>query len=504
MSTSEFAIRLSGSLIEARSREAVGMLSVSGTIGSVIANADATDSKRVFEGISGNIVADSINRIDIGEGLAAQGTGSYSFAGIYAGAAAAAGTSTNSGKINFITGNNADLSGVIYASNQIQTISINNGSLIGARILVATGVDQASFLQRGFTLTDTQTETVPTTGTGTARPAPIHYSIGRINIINGGILGSQILGGDFNTISVSKGFGIFSSSLRFVAQFNSNGAVITDGMGIRDTTISAGASLNIIEAKGMGEVLDARSWGNRILQSERRRFDANTGRLLNATYDLHRYLGTSRSNSKISGITNAGLIEDSIIQGSADLGSVNAYMIRARSPDVAPSSGSFPMRITFANSTNKITATSAISGLGLSTGRINQLSSGGNMERTSVQVAGRAKVIAVGGNLRGSSTINVSGPEGFLDRLFVRRGMFGTVNVKRTIGSLEFGSQGGSVQGSENITNVRVTGDVLTGSFTRAARTIGTLFVGGDVQSGAVIQARNIGTTTIVGSDLRD
>jgi hypothetical protein len=533
--TNSFGIYTEGSIISLRSREAIGTVIASdiagagqihgARIGTIVANTDGRNRRGVFEGIIGNVFSQGFNRIEIGEGIPTQGTGSFSQAGIFAAIDPLDTTPTpgQRGEIRQIIGNNADIRGMIFADDQIDSIQLTNGSLINATVLIATNVNQARYLQGGLVLTDAQTEP----NSGSLPGVQTHYNLGLLNVTNGGILGSRIAVGDFNTIRVDEGFGILGSNIISVAQFNANGSVITDGFGIRNSTIGAGASLNLVDVQGDGSTLDVRTWGRSVTQSERRqRFDPSTGRLLISTNDLHRFFGTSRTRSSIDGRTDSGIFADSEILGSGDLGTVQAYAIRATNTNTPPASPVFPTRIAFASSTNRIRVTGSVSGLYVSTGRLNQFRVGKNLQQANLQIAGRTREISIGRNVRGNVGINISGPEGYLDRLRVGRGFYGTLAVNRDTGNLNFGSFGGRVQGgtpttTSNIRNITVSGDILSGSyirvfgrmntltvgddvesdtFIRSSRQLGTLTIGGDVQAGATIRARSIAVRNIAGT----
>jgi len=517
MTSTSFGIYTAGPIISLQSREAIGTVMATATsggqlihgarIGLVVANSDGIDRRGVYEGIKGNLFSQGFNRIEIGEGVAAQGTGQVSEAGIFA--ALPPGVTSASagqpGEIRLIVGRNADIRGMIFASDQIDSIQLTNGSLINAFVLVTRNVQQAKFLQGGLVLTDTPTEvnlnTTPVIPGSTPVVLPVHYNIGSININNGGILGTRIAVGDWNSIRVGSGFGIVNSSITSVAQFNANGSIITDGLGIRGSAISAGASLNFVDVQGDGKTLDIRTWGRSLLQSERRnRYDAFNGRSLGASNDLHRVFGTSRTNSKIKGVTDSGILEDSTILGSKDLGTVQAYAIRSTDQETSTQSASFPMRIAFASSTGRIKTTASVDGLFMSTGKINQFSVGTNLERANLQFAGRVSEIAVGRNVRGTVGINVVGPEGFLDRLRVRRGLFGTVLVNRDIGRIEARSIGAVIRATQNIRNINILGDVVTGAKISAKSRINNAVIGGDIQTGASLEAWRIEKLTVGGT----
>ena len=497
-----YGLNIAGPVIQILSREAVGTVNIAGAVGTIVANSDAKNNGAIFEGINGPVVAEVMQLVRIGEGISYGGSGEVVKGGLFA-----IGGTAN---IQQVVGNDADIRGYVVSEGTIEDINLQNGSLINAFIGTPTEIAQASPLRdTGFEVVDTQTDptlpttpTTPTTPTGTAYIP--QYSLGTLRLNgNGGIMGSLILAGDFNAIDVRGGFGIISSSILTAAQFNPNNVVATDGLGIRNTTISAGLSLNRVHARGDGARLDVNQYRPTVLQSSsKRRYDAFTGRALTIGNDLHKFLGTSKSVSSISGVTNSGIIEDVNVNGALNLGSMEAFLIRDNVLNaLSPTSSAFPMRVAFANSIGKIKATSAIMGLQVRTGRLNELNAGGNIEDANIRTSGKINTIASGRNIRGSATIEARGPEGAIDFLYAKLGLYGSVTTTSDIKKLQVRSLGNTTQALGKINELTVTGNVLTGTYVRASKGIGTLFVGGDVQTGATISAKSYGSTTILGEN---
>ncbi|MBC7782657.1 MAG: hypothetical protein H7144_02365 [Burkholderiales bacterium] len=482
----------SGNIIQVASREAVGMVVAGGAIGSVIANSDARNKKNVSEGVQGVIFAPNIVRVSVGEGLGPSGTGQTVDSAIIG---------TN--EVTQVIANNADIHGLIGSTTRIRTIDITNGSLIGARIRVVTTTDQMSFLVRGVTLPDGDSEAL-NAGTPGANPLlqQPDYSLGTVRLNgNGGIIGTEFRAADFKTIDVRGGFGIIGSAIGTAAVNNANGSVTTDGLGIRDTSIGAGSSINVIEARGQGQRLSVLSYSASVRQSERgRQFDSFSGRALGISNDLHVALGTTKARPRISGVTNAGIIENMVATGSDSLRSIKAYVIRANPISQFPTtSTTYPSRLAFANRIGTIEVGHSIQGLQVTTGRLDGLTVGGNLEYTNVSVSGLIKSITVGGTIRGTSSITAKGPDGQIQSLYVRRLLGGAVKSVLSFNSIDAGHVSAIIETVNNITNLRVRGDVVSGALIRTPRNINTLYVGGDVQEGATIRAKTIGTRTILG-----
>lgn len=489
-------------IISIASREGVGNVVASGQLGTLTANADGRDSRDRFEGINGVVSVGDAARINIGEGVSFGGTGELPASGLFA-----------SGQFNLIAGSGADIRGTVVATDQIDRIALNNGSINGARIQAGGDLAQSSFLVQAFGYTDTPQEEVEEPTEPTVGPpvvAPIHYNIGRIEVTGGGILGSWIGGGDFSTIRVANGYGIFASTISFVAVNNPNGSVIADGLGIRGSLIRAGNSLNLVSATGDGRRQNVLKYPPSVRQSEKRRVDYATGRPLAATSDLHLYLGTSATRANISGVTNSGIIEDTQILGSGNLQTVNAFHVRSTTNEIPITSISYPMRIAFANNLGRVDVTSSIDGLAVNAGTISRISAGGNMGHMNIQASSLVKEIVSGRNIRGTFTMNVSGPNGSLGRLYAKQGYYGQTKVLQDIGIVEVATYGGRIEGSQDAHGLAVYGDMVTSgdpntpTYFRVNKKIEKLFVGGDIQDGVTVEAQEIIKQTVVGTVFGD
>ncbi|HEX8342679.1 MAG TPA: hypothetical protein VF624_17380 [Tepidisphaeraceae bacterium] len=480
-----YGVNVNGSVIEVSARESIGnFYAANGAVGLLRANADGRNTRGSVDGIIGTVAAQRFINVDVGRGLLSAGTGGTPQAGIYA----ITGVGLFNTSIDQVLANNADIRGTIASEGTIGNINVRNGSLIGASVLTVTDISQAVFTNRGLVLTD------PSTGLNT-------FALRGLSVVgNGGIIGSLIGVGNFAAIDVRGGFGILDSSIRATATGRPNGVISTDGLGIRDTFISAGGSLNRLQARGNGSRLNLRSYSASVRSAERGRFDANTGRSLNASNDLYRNLGLSRGTPVLSGVTNSGIIEDVVALGNGELQEMTAFVIRAGVENtLLPVAQSFPMRVAFANRTGRIFASGGIDGLRVTTGELDELNTGGNFALGNVDVAGRIESVAVGGIFRGSSTLNARGAEGSIGSIFVRRGLLGQVQSAGNIDLINAGTVGSTIQTTQRIANLTVRGSVLTGAFVRASRGIGILSIGGDVQNGATISASSYGTRTVGG-----
>ncbi|MCS7034663.1 MAG: FapA family protein, partial [Phycisphaerae bacterium] len=225
------------------------------------------------------------------------------------------------------------------------------------------------------------------------------------------------------------------------------------------------------------------------------------------------FLGTTAESPKRKGVSNQGIIADSIVVGSGNLGTMRAWQIQSRDPFVrdpsSPLDGTpipfnapqFPMRVSFGVGVDTIQATSDIVGLSLQSGGLRNAISGGAIERTLLGISGRVNNVDVAGTFKGTSQLLVTGPEGALVRMRTGGSLFGQVNVALGVGSLEVGGDFGSPSFivTRNIDNISITGNVLSGSRIRTKQTIGNLVIGGDVEAGATIQAKVIRNQQISG-----
>lgn len=512
--SNSYGIFATGSIVELRSEEGIGNVVASragstdvGRIGTILPNYGNVDRTDAFEGIVGVLWANAFTTINIGEGLSFGGTGQLPTSGIFTASTDAVTVLNYEAMIDTVRGRGADIRGTIHAVNLIRRIQLSGGSIVGAEIATGTFPGLAGFLQRAQEALDIQFDSDPymtgTIGTsdGTAGgdgEDPItgdeipQFDLGKVQVTGGGIMNTRFFGGDFQSISVSDGFGVIASTFLYFGQFQGSGTIYTDGLGVRAASINPGNSMGGVIAEGNGQRLNVLQYPETVRQSERRRFDSATGRELSGASDLHLYLGTSRNRPAVSGVTNAGIIEDTAITGNKDIKGVTAFHMRSTQRDIKPSSGLFPMRISFASSTGIINVASSIDGLRLRTGRMSQLNAGGNMENIEVQASGRVGQIVSGRNIRGSVSFNISGPEGYLDRLYAKRGYYGTTRVSRDVGEITVQTYGGTVEGSQNIDALIVGGDVTGTGYLRATNTLGKLQVVGDILEGAVIQAKKI------------
>ena len=484
-----------GNILELRSGQAIGNIVVQGTIGTLTANADGQDDPNIFEGIAGPISARSLTALElpdqggslldvnIGEGIAPSGTGNFSRAGLFAFAT-----------IGRVRGTNADIRGDILARNTeqgggttqgfpgpaIESITLNNGSIINADIFVTSSEADATEFA-GIV-------TVPND------PDPINNvtnEIGRITINgNGGIIGSNFLAADMGRVAVNGGFGIFSSNFSGLSDSRFAG-IETDGYGIRNVDIDTAGSLTLLNARGDGTSLSTNAVHAQVRYSEfdpandpndpdgvNDQVDPLTGFIdpffgtnPNRLTDIHANLGTNIRQQEISGVTDTGVIEATAARGTRDLGTVRAWQIRGGST------------LDFANSTRNLIVRDIINGLEMTTGTLKNFTLNRDAFALTLSVRGRVNKVDIRGSLAGGSVIRTVGTGGQFNSVNVSGNLIGNINSARSIKAINIGGD--------------FTGNVSVNS---GGTAIKTMKVGGAFISGSLDVRGNVGTLQTKGS----
>ncbi len=518
-------------LNSANSRRGIGNI-LANNINSIRANSDRRNVSSVFEGINAPIVVrqptagptaenGNIVSVQIGEGVLSSGSGDAGLSGIYA-----------DGIIDSVTGSGKGVdirgdivaSGITTATSQTDTdpdtgitttlstptfvignIRLVNGSIVDADVLT-TPVDQSREGERSLSLSHHAPDTFD-------EPIPDIQSI-RLDGI-GGVLGTYIGAYNIGLIQVNGGFGVLNSQLVSSGTGNVAG-IVTDGYGVRDTLINGGADLQRINARGKGKRVATTYYSSSVRFSEKSNFDPYSGESIDALNDLHTYLGTSAARPKIKGISDAGLIQDCQFLGSRELGRIDAYRIIGRNVLTTDSAGNkvkiplgsqaYPMRVAFGNATDTIRTTDIINGLSLTTGGISLFNPGADVQNAVLNVAGRVESIAAGGALRGTTSINVTGPEGQIDSITIRRSLYAKVNASQDIITARVGTDLGSpiFNTSRNLRTLTVNGSILSGANVRVRKTLFNLIVGRDLKAGATVTAHAINNQQIKGQILGD
>lgn len=465
----------------------IGNVVATGTLQSVLANNDAKFTKGVDEGITGPIVVSGeLRNVSIGEGILPSGTGAFSRAGLYA-----------SGRIGSVVNPvpGTDIRGDIISPTGIDSISLDGGSIVDADIIVdlpfATGSELTPLPippERADTLNQ------PT------------FTLKSISITNGGgIIGAAIVAANVGDLVVD-GFGQINSRV-LVSGAGTVLSVNTTGLGLRGMDLRGGAAIvDVLAAGTTGTVLDLRNYSATVRFSNVSAFDPFSGITVNPANDLNAYLGTGRNAPAVNGITNEGVIRNSLLTGSRSLGSITAYQIDVNADNTfLPGDPAFPMRISFGNRIGTILAHGNLSGVQVTAGGLGSLTVGGELSNSSFTFSGRVSSISVKGSIRGSTTISARGPQGIIDSLVTKRSLFGDIAATRFGVVHAFRDLGtGRLRSFGNMNALHVGGNVLLGSYTRATGTLADLWIEGDFQLGATIRAAAFGTVRIDGINAGD
>ena len=475
-----------------------GAVGQTGFIGNLRANSDNSNVKRTFEGINGPVVADWIQKVHIGEGVLSSGNGDVVKAGLFA-----TGFYGRLGPI--IADNAAQIRGDIVAGTFIDSITLNNGSIIDADI----ATNEPNITTESTSALGRASETlVTTTDRSLTFPEPL-YNIGAITLNGtGGILGSTISTGHFGPITISGGFGIVNSAITSLSNQKVSSSITTSGVGIRNSVINPGQSMdNIVMTDLSGATLNLSQYSPFALQSAITKYDAFSGFGFSQVNDLYIALGVSSRNPAKTGVTTAGVIEDTPITGSNSINTIRAYEIRATDTSTTSfDSPQFPSRIVFADSIKSIEVNTRVNGLQVTTGNLANMAVGGEVRNTKISTAGAIGTLSAR-HVRDSVTIQTSGPNGTIGSILIK-GNFTPYQLiaSRNIGTIAVnGSLSTNVNSqfglrAPNITSLIVDGDMATGTFVRATGKISRLVVGGDVQTGAKILAGSYGTRTVNGT----
>lgn len=472
----------------------MGNVVVSGIVQNLTANADGRFSKGVFEGITGPIVVGGqLRNVSIGEGILPSGTGEFSRAGLYA-----------TGEIIKVVnqGPGSDIRGDIISLERIGFIELKGGSIIDADILVNTPFESGSELQP---ITPPTPPVLPEPPEGQPPPEDTlnnpYYTLRGIAIsTGGGIIGSLIAASAVGNININ-GFGGINSQVVTTGAGTLN-QFTTTGLGLRGMNLNGGANTNYVVAHGTtGRLLDVRSFSPTVRFSDGSSFDPFSGVAINPANDLNAYLGTGKNAPRVSGITNEGIIRDTLITGSRDLRAVQAYQIDTSADNDLPANDPmFPTRVSFGGTVGSVVTYGPIAGLQFTAGQLNRLSAGGDISNSSFTLSGRLNDVYVRGSIRGSARIIAGGPEGIIRSLVVRRSLFGEIVANR-FGTISVGRDVGTgrLRSFGSIDTLDIGGNVLTGAYVRASGPIRNLLVGGDIQVGSTVRATSFSNQRIDG-----
>lgn len=390
---------------------AIGAVSVSGILNTVVANHDRIDfSPSMFEGIIGPIFAQQIQYVDIGEGLGTSGTGGSPRGGLYA-----------TGQIRYVTNNNGNGSiwGNIISQERIAQIVLNNGSIINSQIAVWETLQMSS-------LFNTDERVVPDVGADTSTNP--RYEIVNIEINGGGgVIGTLFAAADFGNLTINGGFGLIASSILSTGDGRIN-KIIADGYGIRGTVIGGGASVTEVNARGNGSQVNPAAFGRDVRGTAVRGngFDPRTGFRANWLTDIYRYFGITPANPYRDNVTNSGYIDDSLIIGNIDLDAVYAQRIRRSI-------------FNFGNKISTFQTRSAMNEVRITAGELGTFDAGSHVANLNITVAGPVSKFAVKGDFAETSSLLAAGPSGRIYTVNVQRDLAGNMRTTGFINVLNVG-----------------------------------------------------------------
>lgn len=530
---------LGGNALSIRAGKAIGNLAIQGTVIDLVANADGQDDPDVFEGISGVVGVFSFEGVDqpvesgriinvrIGEGVAPGGTGNFADAGIFA-----------HNSIRRVFGENADIRGDIQTMNSItvpgvqdvenrrfqrtgniivestdttttrtflslarprgiERVEIRDGSIINSDIVVSTDMEDAEEFDGVYIIP------------GLVDPitAPI-FEISSISVVgNGGIIGSNIQASDIGRVAATGGtFGIFSTFIGGQALVADDvvDTILAGGYGLRDLTIVPSGTLNNLVADGDGTSLSTNAINARVRFSEQDPFDPLVGNIdpffgtiPTPLTDIHAFLGTSKDQPEISGVTDTGIISAVDARGQRTLGNVRAWQIRNGT------------NFDFANSIRNLDVRDIINGLEITTGTIRSFRLDRDAFALGVNVTGRVRKIDIRGSLAGGSVIRTKGDGGSFDSVNVSGNLIGNINSSRAIKNITIGGDftgNVSVNGANKglgIKTMKVGGTFIAGSLDVVGG-IGNIQTAGSLGAlGDTLTVNGSVKKIVVGGDLR-
>ncbi|HSZ58295.1 MAG TPA: hypothetical protein VK797_21700 [Tepidisphaeraceae bacterium] len=459
------AVPAGGGLIDA-SGGAVGSISVGSVIGSVVTSG-------------------SINSISIsGGGTSWQGSGALGAPGIF-----------STSLIGPVT-SGSDFRGQLVSTVGQLGLTLGGGSINDATVADFSRFDYAEARALVFA--------APASATPITFPQLDLVSISVRG--NGGIIGSLVAGEHIGTVGVAdSGFGIFDSRFEVLGDGTIVG-VSAGGYGIRFTEVRGGASIGALTARGNGSNLPIGNFPLEVRQSESgAAFDAVTGLPLTFINDLDSYLGTSMSTQTIVGSTESGVIENSVVVGSRDLGNLNAWTIRGRTVNTTNTNLlglSGLTTVNMANSVANLRVAGPIDGLSITTGRTTKYQFGGDVANFDLVVSGPLGALVFNSSLLQSSIIAAEGPSGRIQSVTIHGNFNGTISATRTIGKiLILGSMTGTVKATY-LGSIKLTGGLGNGSL-RISTNVGTFATTGDLGTPGNALVFNGSVQTLeVGNDL--
>ena len=484
----------------------VGNLNIGGILQTLVANSGGVSPPGQVDGIDGPILATSIYNVNIGAGIAFNGTGLVGFAGLFAtdviGAVSNLGNTGSNVRGVIIAGGETSAAEISAVTQAINEVDLVNGSLIDAKVLDLAG---AAFIEASDVSPYDQGLNQETQNTDAANYV---YGIGTVAVSgSAGIIGTEIGAGDVGTVVVAGGgFGILNSQIVSVGDGRVE-SVSASGYGIRNTSIGGGGFVGSVTATGTGGLIPTSAYPLAVRASDNgdQTIDPTFGMYPSPRTDLNAVLGLSSSTAAVSDVTDTGVVEDDDIVGLVSLGSLTAHTVRTALPLTAvptvegeplppniPVVGTpFNNTIDFGGNVGLIRVYTSIDGLQVTAGQIVKLNVNGDVTRLGLSVNGPIDSLIVHGNLgqivsdpvtggtEADSYIDTTGPSGRLLSATINGNLYANVDVFGRIGTLTvLGNVDGTITVQGNVTG--------TNPANVAAYSVNTLHVGGGIADGAL------------------
>jgi hypothetical protein len=510
---------LTGDAVNIDVRGAVGnVIDATGTIQNLVADFGNHPAAGVFAGIVGPIEAARLLFVEVGQGLAATGTGAVAFSGLFA--TDKIGEVTNGGVLNGdVRGNIVTLSEGNVANADIDLIQLGNASIVGSRIFTLAGTAYPSTAAAFQSIADVGSLGVVVQDLS---PNPVasgpasQYDVGAIKISgDGGILGVDVGASGIGPITVGTGgFGVLRTTLESVGT-GRIGDITAAGYGVRQVDVENGGYIGAITATGNGSNLPVTAFPLDVRPSDvtGQQFDPFTGNPLTIYNDLNAALGgsTSAGNPSVTDVTDTGVIEDLLVQADQTIVGIAADKVRTSLPLVStnvvpePAQANIPVigtpfadSLTTSGAVGYVRVGQLIDGLQITAGSIGQFTQNGNVNRLGIDVAGGIANLTIHGNLGAvitdpatlgperDSYIYANGQNGHIDNLTVDGNLYADVFSSKYIGRV-------TVQGD-------LDGNLTNGGVATNHLGVGTLTVAGSIAEGSLDLTGTVGTIITGGS----
>ncbi len=490
---------------------------VSGSIQRIVANSDNTNAVGVFEGIVGPLVAANpdqttslpghgqLREVYVGEGLSPSGTGAVPGAGVYA-----------RGVIGLVEAENADIRGDVISQLGIDEISVTNGSIIGSDISVIGGFRASStdfpmgqfdstnefginVLPFGVVPDELEILTTDDDPTFVDSDGQRVYEIDEINVNNGLVIGTKINTFDTDEINLGDSLGLLNSVVATLGDSRIE-SVVAGGLGIRNSQIGGGESIGSVLAQGTGELIDVAKFPAAVTAAGRGVFDPVTGQSVDGFSDVFFATGTGLRTSKVSGVTNSGVMQNTRVFSNGNIDEVGGFAILGRS-EVDVNRAAYPSRISAGGVIGTVATRGAIEGLQLTGGQVNNLITGGSLADTQVNVSGVLGDVDVGSDVSSDVRLFIDGPDGRIESIRTGGDLFGTIVTYNNLSKLNVG---GDYRAELRVRRGGIgqaifSGNYLTGGNIIADGTIDQLFINGDLQEDSQVKAGGFGDIEING-----